>query len=369
MSPRRSWLVRYPPVLATLAFGVAASRASRQGHAAQGPPNDYALNAVSDVSASDVWVAGFAAQSGQITTLALRWDGRRWSRAPTPSAPGDPAYPADSELYGVSASSSSDAWAVGASFGAATVPLTLHWDGRSWSLVSSPGDVPLAAVSSVSPNDAWAVGTTARYGSVIQQWDGASWKIVKAFGRSSNLSGVSALSASDVWVVGTLGPTGLILHWDGKSWTQVKSPNPTVPSFLGVSARSPKDVWVTGGDVVLHWNGKSWKHIRHAKLVSGGLGAVSAPRSGYAWVVGATAAKRHSPLASLLTIRCNFNLCQRVKNPVSPAEILRLTGVAARTTRDAWAVGDTDVRSGAKIIILHWDGRSWKRAQAGLAGR
>jgi hypothetical protein len=35
----------------------------------------------------------------------------------------------------------------------------------------------------------------------------------------------------------------------------------------------------------------------------------------------------------------------------------RLTGVAATSARNAWAVGGTD---SGKILILRWNGKSWK---------
>src|SRR5262249_13548150 len=79
------------------------------------------------------------------------------------------ATPAASSLnggfVGVSASSATNAWAVGFRFGGlANRTLTEHWNGRSWKQVKSlnPGGVgheaELLSVSVLSRNNAWAVG-------------------------------------------------------------------------------------------------------------------------------------------------------------------------------------------------------------------
>jgi hypothetical protein len=45
------------------------------------------------------------------------------------------------QLYGVSADSSSDVWAVGTtSTGVTFVPSSVHWNGSSWTVVSSPDE-------------------------------------------------------------------------------------------------------------------------------------------------------------------------------------------------------------------------------------
>src|SRR2546426_7928509 len=71
-------------------------------------------------------------------------------------------------LSSVTCTSASDCWS-----GTFT-----HWDGTSWSIVSSPGG---GRVTCTSALDCWAVGVYL-YGSVyqtlIQHWDGNGWTIV-----------------------------------------------------------------------------------------------------------------------------------------------------------------------------------------------
>ena len=81
-----------------------------------------------------------------------------WVRQSSPN-PGH----GDNNLYGVTATSASNAWAVGEFFvGTNTDTLTEHWNGTSWQKISSPGKGSgdqLNAVWALSATDAWAVGS------------------------------------------------------------------------------------------------------------------------------------------------------------------------------------------------------------------
>src|SRR5262245_28048372 len=69
----------------------------------------------------------------------------------------------DNALNSVSASSDTDAWAVGSRVNNNLVSRTLilHWDGAQWSSVHSPnkgtGETVLMSVFAASPTRAWAV--------------------------------------------------------------------------------------------------------------------------------------------------------------------------------------------------------------------
>jgi hypothetical protein len=93
----------------------------------------------------------------------------------------------DGSLSGVAAVSGTNAWAVGATYssgGTDAKALVLHWNGRAWSQVPSPGP------------------------------------------KGSALSGVIAVSATDAWAVGRISSDGgdksktFVLHWNGKSWSR-----------------------------------------------------------------------------------------------------------------------------------------------------
>jgi hypothetical protein len=193
--------------------------------------------------------------------------------------------------------------------------VALHWDGSSWSQVTTPdpgGDSVLTDVSAVSGSDVWALGGGGG-GSFALHWNGTSWTVVPLPDPGgAQFTDVTAVSASSVWAVGSDESSGvrqtLTVHWDGSSWTQVPSPDPggTAKDNLlySVTATSSGDVWAVGDydtprspptifpvvtPVVLHWNGSSWSA---AALDTSGQGTgnlingVAASSTGQAWVVG-----------------------------------------------------------------------------------
>ena len=103
------------------------------------------------------------------------------------------------------------------------------------------GDIFLNGVAGTSASNVWAVGgyTNGHRGnSLIEHWNGRSWKIVASGspGTSDLLNSVTASSARNAWAVGdyTHGKqTTLILHWNGRAWTRVASPAPGAVSDLG----------------------------------------------------------------------------------------------------------------------------------------
>src|SRR5439155_23464018 len=127
-----------------------------------------------------MWAVGgstTAQRGGQ--SLLEHWDGIRWTRVREPTL----RYGA--LLYGASAVSTDDVWAVGyqgTSQGFESAPLTEHWDGTTWSVVPAPspsqvGQNLFNSVAAISADDAWAVGDGGN-GPFIEHWDGAAWTIV-----------------------------------------------------------------------------------------------------------------------------------------------------------------------------------------------
>ena len=116
-------------------------------------------------------------------------------------------------------------------------------------------DESLLAVSASSATDAWAVGFTKTVGAagrnpLAVHWNGSSWTIVPTptltGGAKSTLNGVADLSASNAWAVGK-GRNGAALaeHWNGSTWSVVPVPTPAGASSSqlgGISARSPSDI-------------------------------------------------------------------------------------------------------------------------------
>jgi hypothetical protein len=203
-------------------------------------PSSNELHAVASVSANDVWAVGV----GPITE---HWNGSAWSVVSSPAV-------ASGKLLGVAAAATNDVWAVGFTL-IGSPPLIEHWNGTSWRTVKAPKQAcVLNAVTAVSSTDVWAVGDSGN-GTLTEQWNGKKWSVVPSpnVGTQPNeLFGVAAVSASDIWAVGFSEPNPsvfrtLTLHWDGTSWSIVTSPSPVNDTLRAVAAVSTSDVWAVGG--------------------------------------------------------------------------------------------------------------------------
>jgi hypothetical protein len=167
-------------------------------------------------------------------------------------------------------------WAVGTAAFFSTV--IAHYDGGNWSVVSSPnagsGWNVLDGVAALAPNNVWAVGYyTAQFNStrpaltLIEHWDGTSWKIVSSPNvgpnsqyQSNQLYGITAISANDIWAYGSYFASDgseqqstLVEHWNGISWTIVPSPSPVNGTFradilFGGTVIPKGDLWLVGNE-------------------------------------------------------------------------------------------------------------------------
>ena len=78
-----------------------------------------------------------------------------------------PSPAQSSSLTSVAATSASDAWAVGFYYTGTAASMIVHWDGASWTQVTSPSSGSLSTILSgvraTSPGDAWAVAAHQRH--------------------------------------------------------------------------------------------------------------------------------------------------------------------------------------------------------------
>ena len=244
------------------------------------------LQAVSAVSQTSAWAVGAYYDKVQYgdEALTLHWNGNRWFQIPNPGIGGVDGY---SCVYGVTTVPGTDhAWAVGSGSNeignpdCPGFPAILRWDGSVWRSVLTPYACygSLHSVSATSDSNAWAVGN---YG--ILHWNGVWWTKV----ADGKFSGVSADSTKDAWAVG--GST--ILHWNGVAWSQV--PAPAGINLNAVTAMSPTSAWAVGAHVprrgiaIEHWNGRNWSVVTTPRVGRGVLYGVSAnPVTHRAWAVG-----------------------------------------------------------------------------------
>ena len=287
--------------------------------------NFYGLNGVAAVSTNDIWAVGYsrATASAPIQTLIEHWNGIAWSITPSPSRSTN-----ISELFGVTAISSGNIWAVGYSGDQNTVTyqtLVEHWDGLQWQIVSSPNSgvtTRLSSVSSASANDIWAVGwakRTTRSGiyPVTEHWDGSSWSLVANSGTAGGVEweqGIIALAKNDAWFVGTYSAN----HWNGSAWNAVTIPN-VYSLIVGLTTSSSSDIWAVGREyintsntyitLIEHWDGSQWS-------------IAASPSPGAA-----------------------FN---------------KLYGAATAARNDVWGVGTyADTSGNYQTLSEHWNGSNW----------
>ena len=288
-----------------------------------------------------------------------------------------------SSLSSVAAVSANNIWTVGdyihfVNGGDVYQTLIEHWNGTSWSVVSSPnaggGSNFLFGVAAVSSSDIWAVGTypTLNQQTLIEHWDGTSWSVVPSPNVASvdnYLYSVVAVSATDIWAVGIsvnssqLGPDQtLIEHWDGTSWSIVPSPNVgTLDNRLnGVAAVSASDIWAVGNyfnsnfyykTLIEHWDGTSWSVVSSPNpgANNNNLSGVAAISSSDVWAVGG------SPRGTLIEQWNGTNW-----SIVSSPRLGDLFSVAVVSATNIWAVGNYYNTSGInQTLIVHWNGTKW----------
>jgi hypothetical protein len=301
----------------------------------------------------------------------VRWDGATWTAPSLPAAPGDPFF------HGVRAFTASDIWAVGHSHvggGAPDQTLIEHYDGSRWTVSqesrpAGSADDQLFGVTATSPTSAWAVGASLSNGSgvrtekIIEHWNGSVWtrlpKVPTTSGEDDVLGGVAAISAASAWAVGyTIDPGGrlthgLMLRWDGTKWAQVTI-QANVDVLTSVAAVSANDAWAVGYNgpsldstpVILHWDGSSWRPAATPPAVNGRLIAVTATSASNAWAVGDALGT-----SSSTGIAMHWDGTAWTAVPL-PAGVAQLRGVAASTADTAWAVGHDTAAPSTHAIAL-----------------
>ncbi|GLZ14533.1 hypothetical protein Acsp04_47680 [Actinomadura sp. NBRC 104425] len=241
--------------------------------------DETAHNRLQDVVAigpRNAWAFGRISSDNGDEPLAVRWNGRSWTRVALPTGAGQDIAFAD-------ASGPRNVWAFSGGYRGVDPVYALRWNGRNWTVAHRwPGNVLLDDAEVIGPRDVWAFGSyTNLLGNQAWHYDGRRWTEVPT--PVGGLEHAHALRADYILAVGHRpGSAGkdLLARWDGRTWTEVDVDVPDLPRetdhytvFDGVHAVSERDVWLYGREVrrdgdrnideflLLHYDGSTWQRI------------------------------------------------------------------------------------------------------------
>ncbi len=286
----------------------------------------------------------------------------------------------------VAAISSTDAWAVGWYYDSNNLSRTLieQWNGTSWSIIPSPnqgnvGDV-LNGVAAVSSTDVWAVGgyedSNYLYHTLVEQWNGTSWSIIPSPDKGTyggELSGIAALSATNIWAVGNydIYAGTLVEHWNGSQWSIVPSKSSIYGAGLNsIAALSAKNVWAVGFSLdssridhtlIEHWNGTKWKTVTSPNITGNDnfLNSVAVISGKDVWADGESSNSSSNTTQTLIE-QWNGTQWSIVASPNPSSTFLNLSGMAAVSSTNIWAVGFyQDSSFNTYALIEKWNGTQW----------
>jgi hypothetical protein len=112
--------------------------------------------------------------------------------------------------------------------------------------------------------------------------------------------------------------------------------------------------------VIERWDGADWRIVSSPKFGrSDELNAVAAPDAAHAFAVGEFGVKRKAkPLIEQFDGTA-WSMARLGR--AGPGYAIELTGVAASSWRDAWAVGNRDLGDVQATLMLHWNGSAWSK--------
>jgi hypothetical protein len=147
------------------------------------------LSGIAALSDHDIWVVGNSfSQPLQVHPSIEYWDGKSWSILTTSGLPKSFAPNA------ISALSADDVWISGAG-------TLAHWDGKNWRTSTSPqGFNLLNAITMLAHDNVWAAGFSVETKSavtLIEHWNGSSWQVIDSpspsFKKASAIRSTKAL--------------------------------------------------------------------------------------------------------------------------------------------------------------------------------
>jgi hypothetical protein len=344
------------------------------------------LRAISHVvgTARQVWAVGSYYHAGDQhqRNLAMRWDGRRWVLVKTPSFGFG-----DDVLTGVLALSPSNLWVVGYfdSIDGGRKTVAMRWNGRRWKRYPTPNPAPwseLRGIAAVSRDDIWAVGRSlsndGNWSAVALHWNGERWMRVRTPRPvpETSLRDVTRIPGTrQMWAVGFVadpaiddaGASPLALRWDGRRWRSYYDPPVAYEDggYTAASAISRRYAWAVGlanaGDdphydaFVARWNGGAWRYVGglFSDEQEDAFNDVVAISRAHAWAVGSADDPR-GPFDETLIVRWNGGDWSRVSSP-NPGMDNELAAVAySPQGGHVWAAGSFRNAGRSRTLVLRY---------------
>jgi hypothetical protein len=312
------------------------------------------LFGVTALSPGEAWaVGGTGDPDGTAEVLIERWDGIAWTAEEGPS----PGFETN-ELLAVDAVGPNDVWAVGrTASGFGDRPLVLHYEGTEWLDVALPDEVTgvLTGVAAIAADDVWVVGFTgdpelSLEQSLILHWDGQLWAVVDA-GRAvgsgkSALRDVEAIAPNDLWAVGYLHNQPLIVHYDGAAWSRSETEVRGVAN--AIEPLTPTDAWVAGAPLQ-RFDGTTWTETAGLHPNSELL-AIASVGPTDVWAVGHQTVGE-AGLSKAVVLRFDGTRWQGVEGDSIPGSEV-LAGIDAMPDGTILAVGYRDVTAGRRTLTI-----------------
>jgi hypothetical protein len=249
-------------------------------------------------------------------------------------------------VYDIDALSATDAWAVGSD------GLFAHWDGSNWNVVDNTdvnGAAAVQDVEMVASNQVWALST----GNVLK-YDGTAWTN-ETDSFATTVNGISVVSPTYGWAAGA---SGSFARYDGTAWTPVAVSTSITETIYGLEVLSTADGWAVGGapaptggtiqTEIARFDGTTWNSFA-TPVANRILYAVDMLDSSYGWAVGQGGTTLKWDGTAWMVVPPP-SVCQ-----LSCAAVT-LSGVAAASPTEAWAVGSTNAWTSN---VWHWNGTVW----------
>lgn len=245
----------------------------------------------------------------------------------------------------------------------------------AWHVALRQANLNITGVTAGSSSDAWAYGTGKLGGGKLLHWNGRRWVSV-AYPQQNTyqIRAAFVLSATDVWFAGNNEAPPLpaeILHWRNGQWSWL-----AVPSFTNgadVDVLADHDIWSVGGELtgcatadpagqgctaVSHWNGSTWRSFPLRAVDTGsGVTFYGSSRTG-AWAVGSSYLS-HPGTSSQTSVEYAFHWNGTTWEREAAGVRSRAFAPLVVDARDNVWLAEPP-HTAPKACADHWNGTSWR---------